>query len=118
MADQIENLRQADLAKLPFFTVTKADTFTCEQWIARVQRAKDTSGWDDAHTMTYVLNALRGFAFAWTRSINRSNKVDINNWNSFKAGLLNAFSVIRTSRTTTINLTSLLQGTIKRVRDY
>jgi hypothetical protein len=115
MADQVENLRQADLAKLPFFTGTKADTFTCEQWI---QRAKDTSGWDDAHTMTYVLNALRGSAFAWTRSINRSTKVDINNWNSFKAGLLNAFSIIRTSRTTTINLTSLLQGTSERVTDY
>jgi hypothetical protein len=68
--------------------------------------------------MTYVLNALRGFAFAWTRSINRSSKVDINNWNSFKAGLLNAFSVIRTSRTTTINLTSLLQGTSERVTEY
>jgi hypothetical protein len=118
MADQIENLRQADLAKLPFFTGTKADTFTCEQWIAQVQCAKDTSGWDDAHTMTYVLNALRGFAFAWTRSINWSSKVDINNWDSFKAGLLNAFSVIRTSRTTTINLTSLLQGTSERVTEY
>jgi hypothetical protein len=68
--------------------------------------------------MTYVLNALRGSAFAWTRSINRSTKVDINNWNSFKAGLLNAFSIIRTSRTTTINLTSLLQGTSERVTDY
>jgi hypothetical protein len=68
--------------------------------------------------MTYVLNALCGFAFAWTRSINRSNKVDINNWNSFKTGLLNAFSVIRTSCTTTINLTSLLQGTSERVTEY
>jgi hypothetical protein len=118
MANQVENLRQANLAKLPFFTGTKANTFTCEQWITRVQRAKDTSGWDDAHTMTYVLNALRGSAFAWTRSINRSTKVDINNWNSFKAGLLNAFSVIRTSHTTTINLTSLLQGTTELVTDY
>jgi hypothetical protein len=113
MADQVENLRQADLAKLPFFTGTKADIFTCEQWIARVQRSKDTSGWDNAHTMTYILNALRSSAFAWTRSINRSSKVNINNWDLFKAGLLNAFSAIRTSRTTTINLTSLLQGTKK-----
>jgi hypothetical protein len=110
MADQVENLRQADLAQLPYFT--------CEQWIARVQHSKDTSGWDNAHTMTYILNALCGSAFAWTRSINRSSKVDINNWDSFIAGLLNAFSVIRTSRTTTINLTSLLQGTNKRVTDY
>jgi hypothetical protein len=114
MADQVKNLCQADLAKLPFFT----GTFTCEQWIARVQRAKDTSGWDDAHTMTYVLNALCGSAFAWTCSINRSTKVDLNNWNSFKAGLLNAFSIIRTLRTTTINLTSLLQGTSDGVTDY
>jgi hypothetical protein len=118
MPDQVENLLQADLVKLPFFTGTKAYTFTCEQWIARVQRAKDDSGWDDAHTMTYVLNALSGSAFAWTRSINRSTKVDINNWNSFKVGLLNASSIIRRSCTTTINLTSLLQGTSERVTDY
>jgi hypothetical protein len=118
MADQVENLRQADLAKLPFFSGNKTDTFTCEQWIARVQRSKDTSGWDNGHTMTYVLNALRGSAFAWTRSINRSSKIDISDWDSFKAGLLNAFSVIGTSRTTTINLTSLLQGTNERVTNY
>jgi hypothetical protein len=105
MADQVKNLCQADLAKLSFFRGDKTDTFTCEQWIARIQRSKDMSGWDNAHTMTYVLNALHGSAFAWTRSINRSSKVDINNWDSFKVGLLNAFSVIRTSRTTTINMT-------------
>ena len=28
MADQVENLRQADLAKLPFFSGDKTDTFT------------------------------------------------------------------------------------------
>jgi hypothetical protein len=118
MADPVENLRQADLAKLPFFSGDKTDTFTCKQWIARVQCSKDTSGWDNGHTMTYILNALCGSAFAWTRSINRSSKIDINDWDSFKANLLNAFSVIHTSRTTTINLTSLLQGTNKRVMNY
>jgi hypothetical protein len=44
--------------------------------------------------------------------------VDINNWDSFKIGLLKAFSIILTSRTTTINMTSLLQGTNKRVTNY
>ena len=44
MADQVENLRQADLAKLPFFTGTKADTFTCEQWIARSNVPKTPPG--------------------------------------------------------------------------
>jgi len=118
MADQVENLCLAYLAKLPFFSGTKANTFTCEQWIARVKRSKDTSGWDNGHKMTYVLNALRGSAFPWTRSINHSSNVNINDWDSFKAGLFNAFSVIRTSHTTTINLTSLLQGTNERVTDY
>ena len=59
MADHAEDLRQADLAKLPFFTGDKTDTFTCEQWVSRVQRSKDSSGWTNARTMTYVLNALR-----------------------------------------------------------
>ncbi len=68
--------------------------------------------------MMYVLNALHGSAIAWTRSINRLSKVDINNWDSFKVGLLNNFSVIRTSRTTTINMTFLLQGSNKRVTNY
>ena len=77
MADHAEDLRQADLAKLPLFSGDKTDIFTCEQWISRVQRAKDSSGWNNARTMTYVLNALRGSAFAYTRSINLAAGV---NW--------------------------------------
>jgi hypothetical protein len=41
MVDQVKNVCQADLAKLPFFSGDKTDTFTCKQWIARVQRSKD-----------------------------------------------------------------------------
>ncbi len=70
MADHAEDLRQADLAKLPLFSGDKRDIFTCEQWISRVQHAKDLSGWTNARTMTYVINALIGSAFAYTRSIN------------------------------------------------
>jgi hypothetical protein len=44
MADHAEDLRQADLTKLPLFSREKMDIFTCEQWISRVQRAKDSSG--------------------------------------------------------------------------
>ncbi len=80
MADHAEDLRQADLAKLPLFSGDKTDIFTCEQWISRVQRAKDLSGWTNTHTMTYVIKALRGLAFAYTRSINLASDVDINNW--------------------------------------
>jgi hypothetical protein len=101
MADHPEDLRQADLAKLPLFSGDKSDIFTCEQWISRVQRAKDSSGWNNARTMTYVINALRGSAFAYTHSINLAADVDIDDWDSFKAALLDSFSAVRTSRTTT-----------------
>jgi hypothetical protein len=118
MADHAEDLRQADLAKLPLFSGDKSDIFTCEQWISRVQRAKDSSGWNNARTMTYVLNALRGSAFAYTRSINLAAGVDIDNWDSFKAALLDSFSTVRTSRTTTVNISNLIQGQTERVINY
>jgi hypothetical protein len=37
---------------------------------------------------------------------------------SVKVGLLNVFSVIQTSRTTTINMTSLIQGSSQGVINY
>jgi hypothetical protein len=88
MADHAEDLRQDDLAKLPFFSGDKTNIFTCEQWISRVQHAKDLSGWTNARTMTYVINALRGSAFAYTSSINLTSDVEIDNWDSFKAALV------------------------------
>jgi hypothetical protein len=118
MADHAEDLRQADLAKLPLFSGDKTDIFTCEQWISRVQRAKDSSGWNNARTMTYVLNALRGSAFAYTRSINLAAGVNIDDWDSFKAALLDSFSTVRTSRTTTVNISTLIQGQTERVINY
>jgi hypothetical protein len=68
--------------------------------------------------MTYVLNALRGLAFAYTRSINLAAGVDIDNWDSFKAALLDSFSIVRTSRTTTVNISNLIQGQTERVINY
>jgi hypothetical protein len=52
MADLAEYLRQANLVKLPLFSGDKTNIFTCEQWISRVQHAKDSSGWTNARTMT------------------------------------------------------------------
>jgi hypothetical protein len=118
MANHAEDLRQADLAKLPLFSGDKSDIFTCKKWISRVQRAKDSSGWNNARTMTYVLNALRGSAFAYTRSINLAAGIDIDNWDSFKAALLDSFSTVRTSRTTTVNISTLIQGQTERVINY
>ena len=117
MADNAENLRQADLAKLPFFKGAKSDAFTCEMWVQGVQRCRDSSNWNNATTMTYVFNALRGEALEWTRTLNRSS-VNVDEWASFKKGLLYAFSAVRTSRTTTINLANLQQNQSKHVVSY
>jgi hypothetical protein len=118
MADHAEDLRQADLANLPLFSGDKSDIFTCKQWISRVQRAKDSSRWNNARTMIYVINALRGSAFAYTRSINLAADVDIDDWDSFKAALLDSFSAVRTSRTTTVNISTLVQGQTEGVINY
>jgi hypothetical protein len=118
MADQAEDLRQADLEKLPLFSGDKTNIFTCEQWISRVQCAKDSSGWTNARTMTYVINALRGSAFAYTRSINLASDVDIDNLDSFKVALLDSFSAVRTSQTTTVNISNLIQGQNECVINY
>ncbi len=113
-----KNLCKVDLAKLPFFNGDKTHTFMCKQWIARVQRWKDFSGWDNNKTMMYVPKILSWSDFAYTRSINCSSKVGIKNLDSFKVGLLNAFLVIGTSHTTTINRTSLVQGANEWVSNY
>jgi hypothetical protein len=116
MANHAEDLRQADLAKLLLFSGDKTDIFTCEQWISRVQHAKDLSGWTNARAMTYLINPLRGSAFAYTRSINLASDVDIDN--SFKAALLDSFSAVRTSCTTTVNISTLIQGQTERGINY
>ena len=118
MAGYAVDLRQADLPKLPLFSGDKTDIFICEQWISRVQRAKDLSGWTNAHTMTYVINALRGSAFAYTHSINLASNVDINNWDSFKAALLDSFSAVHTFRTTKVNILTLIQSQSECVINY
>jgi hypothetical protein len=118
MADQVKNLCQADLAKLPFFSRDMTDTFTCKQWITWVQCSKDSSGWGKEKTMTYAIDTLQGSPFTYTPRINPSSKVNIESWESFKVWLLNVFSVIRTFCTTTINLTSLVQGVKERVTNF
>ena len=118
MADNVVNLQRAELAKLPFFSASKSDNFTCEVWVERVDRNKATSNWDDATTMTYVFNALRGEALEWTRTLNHRPSIDPTNWNSFKKGLLAAFSTVRTSRTTTINMSNLQQGHTEKVTTF
>jgi hypothetical protein len=68
------------------------------------------------HDLRY--QRLERVTFAYTCSINLASDVDIDNWDSFKAALLDFFSAIRTSRTTTINISTLVQGQNERVINY
>lgn len=118
MQAQTEALRQAELAKIPLWTGSKSvDQFSAEQWVERIQRAKDASTWNDAQTMSFVFNALRSDALLWYDSLKRSG-VDQNIWEDFKAAFLQAYSSIRITRSTIVNLADVKQGPNESVVAY
>ena len=118
MQAQTEALRQAELAKIPIWTGSKSvDQFSAEQWIERIQRAKDASGWNDAQTMSFVFNALRSDALLWYDSLKRSG-VDQNIWVDFRTAFLQAYSSIRTTRSTIVNLADVKQQPNESVVAY
>jgi hypothetical protein len=111
-------LMQLDLAKLPIWSGDiKKDGYTCEQWVERVQRAKDTAGWTPQQTMSYVYNALRGKALLWYEALPRYG-IDDRNWDVVKVELLDAYSRVQTSRTAVIGLSNLNQGHDETVNDF
>jgi hypothetical protein len=118
MQAQTEALRQAELAKIPIWTGSKSmDQFSAEQWIERIQRARDASTWTDVQTMSFVFNALRGDALLWYDSLKRSG-INQNVWADFKTAFLQAYSTIRTTRSTIVNLADVKQGPNESVVAY
>ena len=118
MKQQLENQRQVELSKLRLFFGSKdKDQFTAEQWVERIRRAKDSVRWNDAQTMSAVYNALRSKALAWFESLCRSN-IDQDVWADFLKAFLEAYSTTKTSRTTTLNLADLRQGSNECVVDF
>jgi hypothetical protein len=118
MQAQTEALRQAELAKIPIWTGSKSlDQFSAEQWVERIQRARDASTWTDVQTMSFVFNALRSDALLWYDSLKRSG-IDQNTWAAFKTAFLQAYSTIRTTRSTIVNLADVRQGPNESVVAY
>ena len=117
-ADAVVNAqRQVDLSRLPLYHANhKKDVFTAEEWVERVQRAKDAGTWNDAATTSYVYNALREGALTWYRTLKWSN---VNNqvWAEVKTAFLEAYGTTHTSRTTATAINDLKQGT-DSVIDY
>ena len=111
-------LMQADLAKLPIWSGDSAkDGYTVEQWCKRVDKAAASAGWDDANTMSYVYNALRGDALRWYESLKRFN-INDNDWPSVRAEMLDAYSRVQTARTAVVNLSDLKQGSSETVTNF
>ena len=117
-ADAVVNAqRQVDLSRLPLYHANhKKDVFTAEEWVERVQRAKDAGTWNDAATTSYVYNALREGALTWYRTLKWSN-VDNQVWAEVKTAFLEAYGTTHTSRTTATAINDLKQGT-DSVIDY
>jgi hypothetical protein len=54
-------LMRADLAELLLWSGDSSkDGYTIEQWCTRVNKAAAMAAWNDADTMAYIYNALRG----------------------------------------------------------
>ena len=110
--------QQVDLSKLPLYHAnSKKDVFTAEEWVERVQRAKDAGNWNDNLTTSYVYNALREGALTWYRTLKWSN---VNNqvWADVKQAFLEAYGTTHTSRTTTTALHELKQNSDSVIEYY
>jgi hypothetical protein len=59
------NLLCDAVSHIPIYTVDVNDAFTPDQWIKIIQKARDTTGWNDENTMSFVFVSLRGKALKW-----------------------------------------------------
>jgi hypothetical protein len=48
------NLLRDAVTLIPFYIGEGNDAFTPDHWIKRIQKAKDTAGWNDENTMSFV----------------------------------------------------------------
>jgi len=111
-----EAQRQADFARLPLFYGNDKDTFTAEQWIARIDAIRTAAAWNEQLTQTTVYNALRGDALVWYDAVKLD--IDCNTYVTFKNAFLQAWSKTRTARTTTAVLAGLQQMQNETVTNF
>lgn len=111
--------RRADLQKLPIFYGDDQDQFTAEQWIERINRARNTVDppWDDNVTMAAVYSSLRKAALAWYEAIQHELD-EAHQWRDFQTFFITAWSKTRTSRTTIAALEALHQRMDEKVVNF
>ena len=89
------NLVREAVTRLPIFTGDDKDAFTPEQWIARIERVRVTTGWNDEETMSFVYVGLRGIALQWYESFKRSGIA--NTYAAFRTAFRSSFSHAHTA---------------------
>ena len=52
------------------------DAFTAEQWLVKIEKARQASGWHDQNTMSFICCHLRGEALLWYNVLKRSGIKD------------------------------------------
>jgi len=110
--------RQVDLSRIPLWSANKEkDSFTAEQWIERIQKARVAGNWTEPATMSYVFNAMRGDALMWYDAL---PTLGYNNeeWNSFKEAFLRTYGTTRTVRTAALNLSDIRQAANEPAAKY
>ena len=61
------------------FNGEKPYTITPEQWIQRVDNARQAGAWTAAQTMGFITSAITGDALKWYKSL-KTRGIDQNNW--------------------------------------
>ena len=101
MAEQNNLIRDA-VTRIPVWNGDGKDAFTAEQWLVRIEKARQAAGWDDPNTMSFIYCSLRGEALLWYDVLKRSGIED--NYNAFKTAFLTSYAPALTARTATVSL--------------
>lgn len=115
-ADLVNAGRQVDLARLPLWTGQK-DSFTAEQWLERIDRARAAADWNPATTMSFVFNALRGKALIWYNAL-ASWDFNKNDFASFSTAFLRTYGTTKTVRTAALQLSDVKQTSGETAVEY
>ena len=115
MADaaQRANLLRESITKLPAFNGDGTDALTPEQWIARIEKVRVTTGWTDEQTMSFMYTSLRGVALTWYEGLSRNGIADT--YAAFRPAFLACFAPMQTARSAVVTLHDVKQGATELV---
>ena len=90
---------------LPCFNGEKPFTITPEQWIQRVDNARQAGAWTAEQTMGFITSAITGDALKWYNSL-KTRGIDQNHWDTVKQQIIISYG-------TQINATNVCKGISK-----